>query len=272
MARFRTAAFASMLVACGALAGIEELRFQDGGPDDGRLPDGVDARAASDAAGGDAAGDAGVCTDAWDFCDDFEGARTLQGFWSGYGKLGPADVFIEAGVLRGEIARSDAGAYAGLSRDVAWNAVRADGVRKRVLVKFRARIDRCPTVIDPDVGFTSIGFQRRSVDLIVYTQASDCVVSIREIVDGDAGPIFRTATTLLFPVATWTDFELELFPVDGGGTETLRFQVGTQSRTFALTPTPTPTRLYQLFGVVEGNIAGSNASFALDDFRVVAER
>jgi hypothetical protein len=273
MARIRTTLFASMLVACGALAGIEELRFQDAGPEDGGpSSDGFDARVSNDAARADAS-DAGVCSEEWDFCDDFEGSRTLQGLWTGYGNVGPARLFIEAGVLRGEIARTDAGtgAYAALARDAPWNALRPDGVRKRVLVKFRGRIDRCPASPDPDIGFASLSFQGRSVDLIVATQASDCVASIREIVATDAGPVFRNATTLLFPVATWTDFELELFPVDGG-TETLRLQVGAESRTFALTPTTTPTRIYHLFGAVEGNVVGTNASLALDDFRIVHDR
>jgi len=56
------------------------------------------------------------------------------------------------------------------------------------------------------------------------------------------------------------------------GVETLRFAVAGESRTLALTPTTTPPRLYQLFGVVDGNIVGSNARYALDDSRVVHER
>jgi hypothetical protein len=270
MARIRMAALASALMACGALAGIEELKFQDSA--DGGTDPSADGGPSTDAARADGSRDAGICTDEWDFCDDFEGERTVQGLWTGYGGVGPAKLFIEAGVLRGEISPADAGAYFVLSRNVPWDAGRPDGGRKRVLVKFRARIDRCPASPDPDVGFTTIAFERRAVDLIVFTQGADCVASIREIFEADAGPIFRTATTLLFPVATWTDFELELLPVDPGGAETLRFQVGTQSRTFALTATKEPTSIYQLFGVVEGNVVGSNASFALDDFRTVNER
>jgi hypothetical protein len=265
-----------LLVACNALLALEPLRYDDEGATDAAAKD--DGKPVGDALPGDAVadGDAGsladatfCSSDAHDFCDDFEGTRTIQGPWSGYGAFGPTTGFIEAGVLVVDMRPADAAAMevprVGLTLDKPWSPGDGGG-RRSIDVRFRALVEECPHVGDPQVTITGLGVGGRSVDLVIGVQGPDCVASIREIVL--AGPTYRASGTLLVPVGKWEDYGFSL-PENAAGTGgEAMITVGVQTTSLTLTAASEPVSFYAIVGVAQGEYRGGNARARFDDVRI----
>jgi hypothetical protein len=246
------------VAACGALAGLDPLRFDD--EDGGR-------RIRTDASAVD--GSTSICTDALDFCDDFEGPRALSGSWSGVAISGSAVLGIEGGVLRGSISTvdgGDAGHYAALLLDLPWDATTGNQ-RRAIDARFRARIVRCPGASEPSVTLANISLGTKTLELTVAEQAGQCVAFLRELVI-EAGR-YRNSTTLLMTVAAWHDVRVALDPAVIGEPERVVFSVDSEARVFESTASTPPARYYQTFGVEQGTLQGTNADVELDDFRLV---
>jgi hypothetical protein len=250
----------SSALACGAIAGLDPLRFDADG--DASIPTRRDASTAD--------GAAPFCTDASDFCDDFDGVRTLQGGWSGFSVSGTGSLTIEGGVLRGSLSRIDgsdaSGHYAALFLDVPWDATTGN-LRRGIDLRFRARITTCPGPSEPTVTLANIGIQGKSVELTVGDQAGQCVAFLRELVI-EAGR-YRNSTTILVPIDVWHDVRVAFDPAVIGDPERVVFSIGAEARVFESTAIPAPNRYYQTFGVEQGTVAGTTAAVDLDDFRLV---
>lgn len=266
---------AGLLTACGALLSLEPLTFDD---EAARADGGPEAEGKSDAleaevlATPDAAADASTPTfcssQTSDFCDDFEGARTIQGQWSTFELVGSVKAALEAGTYVTEMATADAAAMevprGGLSLQRAWTPGDG-GVRRRADARFRASVDLCPAV-GSEVTPITFYLPECQIQLVVNRQASDCVVLMREICE--PGPVYRVSSTLLVPVGKWEDYELELAETlaSAGGSATLH--VGAQTVPFPLTPVTQPSQLTVLLGLFQGSYYGADARARFDDVRI----
>lgn len=266
--------------ACGALLDLEPLQFETG---EGGLPPGPrddahtdpdangppPAEADADAADAHDAGLALVCREAHDFCDDFEGVRTLENEWTGYGQLSAASLTIEDGVLVGTMSRVDggAGAYAVLYHTGPWPSAEA-GVRPRTRARFRARIEQCPPP-GPPIELLGAVLGDVRVVLRVGTQAGACVASLEEDALTDAGTTFRFSPNRLIPTGTWLDLELDVSAADSvtPAAATLRIE-SADPMYFALSTSRAPDTFYFTFGVAQGSLDGTDVHVGLDDLRL----
>ena len=249
---------------CALLAGFEAVLFVDTGSDGSTSDaafDGSTADATLDGRGPDAAVDG--C--AHDFCDDFEGVRTVQGEWTGLYQQGTATLRLDGGVLFAHLARTfdPNGHYAVLEFDKPWTLTDA-GARRRTHVTFRARVDACPPRVHPFVQLTTTRLNGLTVDLQIGNQADTCVANI-QIVDY-AGPVFTYSPTLLVQLGAWQTYELEIAESvsAAGGTATMRLDG--VARSISVPPKPDPTKFVQTFGLGQGSNDGADAAVALDDF------
>lgn len=221
--------------------------------------------------GGDAPVDTGPdvyrCSNAFDFCDDFEGTRPLQGQWSGVGVAGTGSLAIEAGVLRGQLGTgpSVAGHYAALSRTAPWPGGDG-GARRRARATFRANVITCS--VPTPVTIATVAYEGVLVDVWTWAESTGvCTARITEIVSFDGGAAYNSSPTIVLSTNTWHDYVLDLqeTPAGIGGLTTLT--VDTETVSLTLTGRPTPANLTHQFGTAQGTLAGTNALVYLDDYR-----
>lgn len=267
---------AALFTACGAVLALEPLTFDDeatitdGGTldVDGGPPVQDVVTVPSDAGdAGEASGASFCAADANDFCDDFEGKRAIQGNWTAFFAIGTATAAIEAGTLLTQMTPSDAAALevprVSFALDQPWSPGTLGG-RRTIDIRFRALIDECPDygTVEP----VGVGLNQKSVQVVLQRQLNDCIAVLREIVE--PGPVYRTSTPLLAAVGTWEDYRVELPANAAGIGGDAKLTIGAQMVTLALTATPEPTRLYAVFGLIQGSYYGANGRVRLDDFRI----
>jgi hypothetical protein len=272
--RILVAGAALLLTACGALLALDPLQFDEraeAGPVGPDAPVGdvatADRPVVSDAS--DASDGPFCASDAHDFCDDFEGVRTIQGPWSAFFTTGTATAAIEAGTFVVDMRRADAAALevpgGGFALDVPSSPPDAGG-RRRSHIAFRGLVEVCPGTGEAAAQLAVVGLNGKEVQVIVDRQGADCVARLREI--ASPGPVYRVSTTLLVPVGSWAEYGLEL-PANAPGTGgQAKLELGVESVLFDLTATPEPDHFYGLVGITQGTYAGTTARVRFDDVRI----
>jgi hypothetical protein len=262
----------STAAACSGIADFEPLGFDvDALPP--RTDASRDARAADELLeiGLDAGDGAAVRDDCdHDFCDDFEGTRTVQHRWTGVGLAGTGTLLLEAGTLEGRVGESFSkdGHYAGLIFEKPWSLT-ASGERRRARVAFRARVDTCPGAGKPLVALATFSINGSTIGLEIGEKAGACEAKIVEGTDNGAGGYaYSASTALLVPLGTWEDFALELSEAlsSVGGQATIH--VGASTTSHPVTPRPDPLKFYHTLGPTQGTLNGVVASVAFDDVRL----
>ena len=265
----------SLLTACGSLLALEPLRFddEDAGAEDAPFAPDVTAgdvviadRRLSD---GDASSGTFCSSVAHDFCDDFEGVRTIQGQWSAFFTVGTGTAAIEAGTFIVVVRQADAAALqvSGGAFVLDRPSTLADaGGRRRSRVAFRAFVEECPLTNDPAAQLAVVGLNGKEIQLIIDRQGADCVARLREIVT--VGAVYRRSTPLLVPVGQWEQYGLDL-PENAAGTGgEAKLALGALDVVLPLTPTPEPDRFYGVVGVTQGSYSGTTARVRFDDVRI----
>ena len=270
----------ALLGGCALIAGFEAPIYATG-DDDGSPPVDVDA---ADARSSDAAGDvtdAFACSDAYDFCDDFDGVRTLQGEWTSTERYNTGRVALDAGAFVTEIWEAQGGPapqVAALGYTRPWSTTDAGG-RRRVMAAFRGRIDRCPSPCTLTTGITFfMGNVVPSPDTLHFEICSEdmgCYVRLAEIFHNDAGQVsYRYGGKIDVPTNTWLDFHLV---IDERPTlaDPLRatLTVGALPAPMQLgSGAPPPPTFGLHFGLGNGNSFGNDAGMSYDDFRLTYSR
>lgn len=266
MRRFARIAFASgsvSLVACSLVLGFEPPEYVEPA-DDGALADVAvgDALTPSDAA------DAGpFCTNAWDFCDEFDRDGSVKGEWTTAIEVAPATGRLENGSYVVDVMRTDGG---GPGSPGASLQLKSPWTRRRIHVQLRTQIDVCPTIA-PGASIVLFYFPKRSVAINVLDEGQGCKARIYEISQPEAGTQIRNSTPPLdVPVGSAHDFDLELPDVPVGTAEPTVLKVGAQSTNFFLTPLEiAATEFEQLLGAVQPFAAGMDVRLRHDRLRVV---
>jgi hypothetical protein len=257
---------ASGLFACAALVGLEPLGFDDAPDAPSSTPDST-----ADALDGsnDVRDAAFTCTDADDFCDDFERSAPVQGLWTGFGTVGSGVGGLEGGTFFADLTPQDAAAMtittASLLLDVPWTLTDAGG-RRRIRLRFRARVERCPPA--GDATLTTFGLNYKDVQIVIREQVGACVAEIQEIYFYDAGAQYRRAPPILVTVGAWEDYDFELPETPPGNAGDAILRIGSVQRSLSLTTTPEATRYYHIVGLINGTYAGVDARVRYDHVRI----
>jgi hypothetical protein len=254
--------------ACGVLVGFESVDFVGEETSFDGAVDGADA--SIDGAPSEGASDAAakhVCSDAEDFCDDFERTAPLQGAWTTAGARQSATMFLEAGTFVVAMTTQDASSpmtpSAGLTLDAPWVKGNLGG-RRRTGVRFRALVEECPAAGEVNVFAISLG--ETELALTLASESSQCVLGLLEITF-PGGPTYRRSSPVIAPRGVWEEYGVELVETapDAGGQALLH--VGGNTRSFALTSTPPPARYAILFGLACPTLIGADARVRFEDFR-----
>jgi hypothetical protein len=272
---------------CYTIAGLEPLKFDDGDASsiDGAAPNPSEAGAASDGGGVDGQSlDAGRCVDGvvHDFCDDFEGVRTVQDSWTRNGVVNLAAIAIDGGAFIAELYPTDASPppspnVASLYYERPWPAKPSS--RPKLTVAFRVRVEVCPYFYPGELFTIFLGGggtkdpDTIAVQVTSMTEGGQCLIRIGELQISDAG-VASTGFSGNIPIniGAWTNvnFEMPAWTNDGTGTTppTANMTVNNVPapytlKSFVLSPT---FSLY--FGLSNSTAAVLHGRVALDDLRL----
>jgi hypothetical protein len=269
-----------VLGGCSALLDLQDPRFEpdlagvDGG--DASLEDRETPVDVGDAGSSDVATriDAGRCSDGvlHDFCDDFEGARTLQDAWSAVelGLTGTAR--LEAGTFQVTIDRDDAGRAPNLAllrytQPWAWV-----GTRPKVTIAFRAKVDVCPTLISGAMALFILGRQPSlapdTLEIQVVTEGGQCGIRLLEIYNSDAGVFYGQSGLVPVTIGTWNDYELVMDPRPEAQGGTAKMTMGGIAAPYTIKSTVSGDSFQLQLGLANGNVQSERVEAAFDDLRL----